>query len=48
MLEDKVNTEEDETNINPVSGIEYCEKCEDEEFNGWSSHCKECGQPLVY
>jgi len=34
--------------INPISGIEYCDKCLDEKYNGWSSHCKKCHQPLVY
>ena len=25
-----------------------CEDCENEELNGWSSHCKTCNNPIVY
>lgn len=34
--------------ISPITGYEECPDCRNEELNGWSSHCKKCGMPIVY
>jgi hypothetical protein len=33
--------------ISKVTGLQKCTKC-DSPKNGWSSHCKFCGMPIVY
>jgi len=34
--------------ISDITGLPKCKDCDNEELNGWSSHCKGCGQPIVY
>jgi len=34
--------------ISKITGYPKCEDCDNEELNGWSSHCKTCGMPIVY
>ena len=34
--------------ISPVTGDFECEDCSNTKKNGWSSHCKTCGQPIVF
>jgi len=34
--------------ISVITGFEECHDCRNEELNGWSSHCKKCGMPIVY
>jgi hypothetical protein len=35
-------------NISPVTGELECVDCTNSKLNGWSSHCKTCGMPIVY
>lgn len=34
--------------ISKVTGFQKCVDCDNEELNGWSTHCKTCGMPIVY
>lgn len=34
--------------ISPVTGEKECTDCYNHKLNGWSSHCKTCGMPIVY
>ena len=34
--------------ISPVTGYLECVDCTNEKLNGWSSHCKTCGMPIVF
>lgn len=34
--------------ISDITGLPKCKDCDNEELNGWSSHCKGCDQPIVY
>jgi len=34
--------------ISKVTGEFKCVDCDNEELNGWSSHCRTCGMPIVY
>lgn len=33
--------------ISEVTGLPKCKDCDNDELNGWSSHCKSCGMPIV-
>ena len=43
VLEEMYNTR-----ISGITGELMCHLCDDEELNGWSSHCKNCNAPIVY
>lgn len=34
--------------ISKITGLPKCKDCDNEKLNGWSSHCKGCGHPIVY
>jgi hypothetical protein len=34
--------------ISKVTGLQKCKQCDNSRLNGWSSHCKCCGMPIVY
>ena len=34
--------------ISVVTGLPECKDCNNTKLNGWSSHCKTCGMPIVF
>ena len=34
--------------ISPVTKELECKDCSNSKLNGWSSHCKTCGRPIVF
>jgi putative RNA 2'-phosphotransferase len=34
--------------ISDITGYPKCKDCDNDKLNGWSSHCKSCGMPIVY
>lgn len=34
--------------ISPITGQMECEDCNNEKLNGYGTHCKSCGMPIVY
>lgn len=34
--------------ISIVTGLPECKDCNNTKLNGWSSHCKTCGMPIVF
>jgi putative RNA 2'-phosphotransferase len=34
--------------ISKITGYPKCKDCDNEKLNGFSSHCKNCGMPIVY
>lgn len=40
--------EKSDYGISEITGNPKCKDCDNEELNGFSSHCKSCGDPIVY
>lgn len=34
--------------ISTITCEKKCKDCDNEKLNGWSSHCKTCGSPIVF
>lgn len=34
--------------ISIVTGLRECKDCSNTKLNGWRSHCRTCGMPIVF